>query len=181
MSLRIVLAAAVALVALAAIRPAAAQTAPPAVASPCADSLYQVLRGKGLEALTEREYEYFKQREKACVEYQQLRSLVDRPREAAATPRRDAPLATETYTQANTMSGVDVYIRNLSDVPVIVNSVEVYDCQNLRSNSCGLHHPKTRIQPRQSRRVLTIRFGNAERSNGYRYRYHVTAEATPEG
>lgn len=166
-----------ALAALVAVRPAAAQTTPPLVASPCADSLYQVLRGKSLDALTEREYDYFKQREKACVEYQQLRSLVDRPREAA--PRRDLALSTETYTQANTMSGVDVYIRNLSAVPIVVNSVEVYECQNLRTNSCGMHHPKTRIVPRQSRRVLTIRFGSADGRNGYRYRYHVTGE-TPE-
>lgn len=156
--------------------PAAAQEQP--AASPCADSLYQVLRGKALQELSEREYEYFMQREKACTEFQTLNRLVSEPKPAVPAPRPSGHRPTETFTRASTMgSGVDVYVRNVSDKPVIVNSVRVFDCVGLRDTSCGMHYPKTRLLPGQSRRVTTIRFREGQRTS-YRYEYHTsTAES----
>lgn len=153
--------------------PAAAQEQPSA--SPCADSLYQALRGKPLQDLSEREYEYFMQREKACTDFQTLNRLVNEPKTApAARPSSGRP-ETETFTRASSLDrGVDVYVRNVSDRPVIVNSVRVYDCVGLRDTSCGMHYPKARLLPGQSRRVLSIRFREGERSS-YRYTYHTSA------
>lgn len=178
MRLRLLLAAVVALSA-PALAPgaAAAQTVAPAVATPCADSLYLSLRGKALDALSEREYEYFMQRERACVEHQRLMGMVNQPRPTAAAAQRPAPLATEAFTRPSTRDGVDVFVRNLSDRPIIVNSVEVYECRNLAATVCGTHQPKMRILPRQARRVLTIRYGSPDDASSYRYRYHVTSES----
>jgi hypothetical protein len=151
--------------------PAAAQQQP--AASPCADSLYQSLRAKPLQDLSEREYEYFMQREKACTDYQTLNRPVNAPPPAAPAPDRSRRSPTETYTQASTLGGgVDVYVRNVSDRPVIVNSVRVFDCVGIRDNSCTMHYPKARIHPGQSRRVLTIRYREGERTS-YRYEYHT--------
>ncbi|HEX2189606.1 MAG TPA: hypothetical protein VHG51_11940 [Longimicrobiaceae bacterium] len=153
--------------------PAAAQQ-PPA-ASPCADSLYQVLRARPLVDLSEREYEYFMQREKACTDYQTLNRLVDRSGAAAPAPAPSGRPATETFTRGNSMGrGVDVYVRNLSDRAIIVNSVRVYDCQGIRDTSCGMHYPKAKLLPGQSRRVLTIRFREDEAAR-YRYEYNTSS------
>ncbi|HEU0016581.1 MAG TPA: hypothetical protein VFQ45_23065 [Longimicrobium sp.] len=154
--------------------PARAQDAPPAQ-NPCADSLYQSLKGKPLDALSEREYQYFIGRDKACTDYQRLAALVDRPANAAP-PQRDLRLQTDSRTQASTFGeGVDVYIRNDSPVPIIVNSVRVFDCENIRHSSCATHHPQTRIPPNQERRVLTIRYQpESNMPSRYRLEYLVS-------
>lgn len=155
----------------------AAQAVP---ASPCADSLYQALRTKPLNDLTEREYEYFKQREKTCTEFQRLAALANRPANAPAPPRRE-PISTEAFTRAaGTGNAVDVFVRNNSEVPIIVNSVRVFDCRNVRDTSCTMHYPKTRIRPNETRRVITIRFDSGLDGNSYRYEYHTSA-AEEEG
>ncbi len=143
-------------------------------ASPCADSLYQVLRARPLQELSEREYEFFMQREKSCTDYQTLNRLVHAPAPVNAAPPR--PLETDTYTQGSAVGGgADVYVRNLSDRPIIVNSVRVYECTGLRQGSCGMHYPKTKVLPGQARRVLTIRFQAANGNSRYRYEYHTSA------
>jgi hypothetical protein len=150
--------------------PAAAQ---PPVTSPCADSLYQVLRGKPLQDLSEREYAYFMQREKACTEYQQLNALVNRP--ANAAPRtNDRPLTSETRSQGSPHGGADIFVRNTSDRPLIVNSINIYDCVNLRAGACGMQYPKMVIQPGQERRVYTIRYGSESLRSSYRYNYNIS-------
>lgn len=73
---------------------------------------------------------------------------------------------------------MDIYVRNTSDRPIIVNSIRVTDCQNVRQTSCGLHTPKVLIQPGQERRVYTIRFSSENQPTSYRYSYH-TSVATP--
>lgn len=155
--------------------PARAQDAPP-VQNPCADSLYQSLKGKALNQLTEREYQYFIARERACTDYLRLAALVDRPAGAPPAPRGER-LHTSSRTQVSTFGeGVDVYIRNDSPVPIIVNSVRVYDCENIRHSSCATHHPKTRIPPNQERRVLTIRYQpESNMPSTYRLEYLVSA------
>lgn len=151
---------------------AAAQAAP---ASPCADSLYAALRAKPLQELSEREYQYFMQREKACTDYQTLNRLVNEPPAARAPAPSRAP-ETETYTRESSFgAGADVYVRNISSKPIIVNSVRVYECQGVRDTSCGMHYPKAKLHPGQSRRVLTIRFIGESQRAGYRYTYHVSA------
>lgn len=39
--------------------------------NPCTDERYQELRDKAIEDMSEREYQYFLQRDRACTEYQQ--------------------------------------------------------------------------------------------------------------
>lgn len=154
--------------------PSLAQDVP---ASPCADSLYQALRSKPLEGLSEREYEYFMQREKACTDHQRLTALVTQP--GSPAPRQsERPLASETRTRDNSNNGVDVYVRNTSDRPIIVNSLRVSECQNVRLTSCGIHFPKMLIQPGSERRVYTIRFVSENQPTSYRYNYHIS-EVTP--
>lgn len=149
-------------------RPAGDDAAQPWISkppqSPCADSLYQALR--------EREYEYFKQREKACTEFQQLSAIVDRTARGEPPPAARV-LRSETRSQENSMRGVDIFVRNTSAEPIIVNSVRVTECENLRMGSCGMHYPKTVIPPGQERRVITIRYASDDRRSGYRYTYHI--------
>jgi hypothetical protein len=58
-------------------------TQPP---SPCTDSLYVVLKARPLDSLSDREYRYLIERDKACAEYQQsgipvaARLVVEHPR-----------------------------------------------------------------------------------------------------
>lgn len=148
----------------------------PVAANPCADSLYQVLRGKALDKLSDREYEYFMQREKACTDHMRLAALMS-PQPTAGPRPSSRPISSSARSQANTMGGVDIFVRNTSDRPLIVNSVNITDCQGIRQTSCGMHSPKMRIQPGQERRVFTIR--TSSESNSYRYSYHVS-EAEPE-
>ncbi len=162
----------VAVAALAAASPAAAQNAP-APQNPCADSLYQVLRQKPLNDLTDREYEYFQLREKACMDYQRFSALANQPQAA----RRETPvrLEIEPSTRLSTSGrGADIFIRNNSTVPIVVNSIRLYDCQNLIT-VCGMHYPKVRIAPRQQRRVLTLSYGSDGVPSSYRYEYSVSA------
>lgn len=145
---------------------------------PCADSLYQALRSKTLNELSEREYAYFMQREKSCTDYQMLARLANQPKPTAPVVERRA--STEAYTQGSALGGgADVFVRNTGDQPIIVNSVRVYDCENIRGDSCGMHYPKTKIAPGQSRRIMTIRYNSSEQRTRYRYQYH-TSVAAPE-
>jgi hypothetical protein len=144
--------------------------------SPCADSLYQSLRTKALNELSEREYQYFMQREKSCTEYQTLARLVNQPK--ASAPVTERRPTTEAYTQGSSHGGgADVYIRNTGDQPIIVNSIRVYDCENIRVTSCGTHYPKTKLFPGDSRRVLTIRYDAENLRTRYRYQYHTSVVA----
>jgi hypothetical protein len=145
---------------------AAAQT----VESPCADSLYQALSAKPLDDMSEREYEYFRVRERACLEHQARAALVNQPR--ATRPDRRPEL--EASTRPNPHGGADIHLRNASDFPVIVNSVRVYNCVNIRPVSCAVHYPRIRLAPGQSRRVLTVRYGSLQERSSYRYEYHST-------
>jgi hypothetical protein len=55
---------------------------------PCADPLYQQLRKKDLNAMTEREWTFFQERDRACLEHQ-LKTQEQTP--AARTPMTPAP------------------------------------------------------------------------------------------
>jgi hypothetical protein len=144
--------------------------------SPCADSLYQSLRSKALNELSEREYQYFMQREKSCTDYQMLTRLANQPKPSA--PVADRRPSTEAYTQGSALGGgADVFVRNTGDRPIIVNSIRVYDCENIRATSCGMHYPKTKLAPGESRRVLTIRYNSPDQRANYRYQYHTSVAA----
>lgn len=64
-------------------RPARVRTAPAEKSrvalgpSPCADSLYVALKARPIDSLSDREYRYMMERDRACMEYQ---------RTASATP-----------------------------------------------------------------------------------------------
>jgi hypothetical protein len=146
----------------------------PASGALCTDSLYQVLRARELSALPEREYQYFVERDRACVQAQAVRALADAPSlaPAAAPPRGPR---TETRTQERPMGyGADVFVTNRSQETILVNTLRVFECENVRRRSCGLHHPRARILPGQERRVLTIRVVSSELRSRYRYEYDVT-------
>lgn len=153
-------------------RPAAAQNGAAPPRNPCADSLYQALRARPLDALSEREYAYFQQREKACTDFQRFSALANQTPQAQRASRR--PLDTEATTrQAALGNAADVFVRNNSDRPIIVNSIRLYDCQNLMT-ICGMHYPKVRIAPNQQRRVFTIRYGSEGAPSSYRFEYSVS-------
>jgi hypothetical protein len=65
--------------------PVDADSPPSLGATPCADSLYVVLRSKPLDAMSEREYEYFTRKDAECDAYR-----------LAAASRQDAAVATGT-------------------------------------------------------------------------------------
>lgn len=44
--------------------------------SPCSDSLYVALQDKPLDSMTDREYAYFVEKDRACGEYQRTRAEV---------------------------------------------------------------------------------------------------------
>jgi hypothetical protein len=145
--------------------------------SPCADSLYQALRTKALNELSDREYAYFMQREKACTDYEKFRTLVDRPK-GALPERSSEPPRTEPSTRESALGGgAEIYVRNLSDRPIIVNSVRVFDCRNIREGSRGIHYPKAKLRPGEERRIYSIRFTGPGLETSYRYEYSVSEAA----
>lgn len=76
---------------------AGAQEAPRDTAStnPCADSQYTALRGKALDQMSEREYAYFLQRDRACTEHQRTITATAPARQAVE--KSDTALAASLF------------------------------------------------------------------------------------
>jgi hypothetical protein len=154
---------------------ASAQTPPPN--NPCADSLYQALRRVPLDSLSDRQYDYFTQRERTCTEWQRLRALAEAPEGVHRAPTSTSLRgAIETFTRP-VRGGAEIHFRNTSDQPIMVTSIRLSDCSNL-ATSCGMHPLNIRLAPGQSRRGLLIRFGSDNFESNYRYEYR-TASVEP--
>jgi hypothetical protein len=92
---------------------------------------------------------------------------------ANAAPRpRDVRIETDEYTQAMQNDlGSEIFIRNRGNVPIIVTSVTLMSCVNIRE-VCGTSHPRTRINPGDARRVMRVRYHDGM-NGSFRYTYRV--------
>lgn len=75
-------------------------TANVVTSDPCLDPRYVELRTKELEDMTEREYEYFRQRDASCVEYRRQQELTGQQAAAANRAANSIDRATSVYTFA---------------------------------------------------------------------------------
>ena len=67
-----------------------------------------------------------------------------------------------------------VYVTNGSTVPIVVTSVRLYDCDNIR-NRCEVVRMRVPVGPGHRELIVTVNPENPERA--YSYRYSWTWEA----
>lgn len=61
-----------------------------------------------------------------------------------------------TERERNEAAGMEaVFIDNRSDEAIVIQTVKLTDCQNLRT-TCGVHKPKTRVGPKERKVVLRV-------------------------
>ena len=65
--------------------------------SPCVDSLYLALGSEPLDDMSEREYEYFIQKDAACAEYQRAEMLTRKTQQTSTKARETAERAINAY------------------------------------------------------------------------------------
>lgn len=157
------------LIALAPALLAACASAGPRVANnPCDDPRYRALKAQPVDSLSEREYAQLQEAETACGEVTRLLAATaggDRPREA----RVDS----EAYTQAmQNAQGSEIYVRNLGNVPLVVTSVTLTSCVGIQ-DPCGTTHPRTQVNPGDTRRVMRVRYREAAWNASFQYSYRV--------
>jgi hypothetical protein len=152
--------------------PARAQEESPAAGDPCADSTYQALKARDAATLSDAEKQDLALRDLSCQAGGTVVIGRSPPFRASQFRMRRAP---------TTMGeGVDLYVFNLSTVPIIVESIRVYDCDEVRQVSCATHRPRTLIPPNQEKRVITIRYREGrERPARYEIDTRVTAVVEP--
>ena len=112
---------------------ACATAAGPRVANnPCEDAQYRA--PQPVDSLSEREYRQLQEDDAAC---QRVTALLAA---AADAPRRpEVRLDTEAYTQAmQNELGSEIFIRNTSNVPILVTSVTLTSC-------VGIREPRARV------------------------------------
>lgn len=51
-----------------------------------------------------------------------------------------------------------IYVDNRSDEPIVVRTIKLVDCQNLRTR-CGVHKLKARVGPKERKAVLRVPAG----------------------
>jgi hypothetical protein len=66
-----------------------------------------------------------------------------------------------------------VYLRNTSNEPIQVTSYEIYDCQNLRGNVCGVHAPGPVIKPGKTVELVVVSQSFRYEAWSFRYRFHT--------
>ena len=66
-----------------------------------------------------------------------------------------------------------VYLRNTANEPVQVQSYEIFDCQNLRGNVCGVHAPGPVIQPGKTVELVVVSQSYQYAAWSFKYRFNV--------
>ncbi len=130
------------------------------VNDPCVDSAYLALKARPVDSLSEREFQLLRDHERLCLEVHQLTTGASGAQRTTLDPHLLRP-----STKPGVMPGTsDIVIENDSDVPVIITSVRLYDCLNIRT-ACTLSYPRVRIGPGQSQRVATVHAMEGEPSS----------------
>ncbi len=156
---------------------AAPASGPRVANNPCDDPAYRALKAQPVDSLSQREFQQMQQGDAACAQVTAVLA-------AAATsdaPRGPEPrIDTDAWTQAMANeSGQEIYIRNKSNVPILVTEVELNSCMNL-ADPCGSRYPRVRINVGDVRRVLRVRYGNSGHVvSSFQYSYRVEP-ADPE-
>lgn len=86
---------------------------PFATNDPCVDSLYRSLKKRDLKELTEREYQYLLERDRACTEFQRTVASTEPQVRAAQSAERMERKATNWFTVAmviSALSGIVAYL-----------------------------------------------------------------------
>jgi hypothetical protein len=67
--------------------------------------------------------------------------------------------------------GYTVYVRNESSVPINVTGLQLYDCENIKSE-CGPGMPlKIRVDPGRQQNIFIVRIENTTRASHFRFHY----------
>ena len=69
--------------------------------------------------------------------------------------------------------GFALYFRNVSNLPVRISSLTLYECLNI-TGDCNAIDPGILLQPGEVRRARTIEPADARKPFSYRYRYQWT-------
>lgn len=149
---------------------AACATAGPQVAhDPCQDPAYRALKAQPVDSLSEREFKQLQQGDAACAQVQAVLAAT-----ANDAPRpREVRMETDAYTQSMQNDvGMEIFIRNRGNVPIMVTSVTLTSCVNIR-DFCGTTHPRVRINPGDARRVMRVRYREDGPHGTFQYTYRV--------
>lgn len=141
---------------------------PRVVNNPCDEPSYRALKARSVDSLSKREYEQLQRGDAACANIQLLAAST------SAESRRPPPrLDTDAYTQAmQSELGYEIFIRNKSNVPIIVTSVTLTGCVAVR-DVCGTQYPRTRINPGDVRRVMRVHYQAESVRASFQYTYRV--------
>ncbi len=94
-----------------------------------------------------------------------------------AAPRGPAARENERVTgwmeDMTLVSGKELYLRNNTDRTLVINSVALYQCQNVRGG-CGQWDPDVTLEPHEWSRVGTVRPETATRAYYFRWRFGFT-------
>jgi hypothetical protein len=147
----------------------ATPAAGPRVANnPCDDPQYRALKAQPVDSLSQREYQALQEGDAACAEITRILAS-----SSGAAPRREERIDTDAYTQAmRNDEGSEIYVRNLSSVPIIVTSVTLTSCVNL-ADPCNTQYVRVRIPIGDARRVLRVRYRVGGISSRFLYSYQV--------
>ncbi len=143
--------------------------APRVVNDPCQDSAYLAMKARPVDSLSEREFQLLRDHQRLCLEVRQLTTLPAGAQHATIDPHQLIP---------STKPGIgpgtsDIFIENVSNVPVIITALRLYDCTNIRT-ACTVSYPRARIGPGQIQRILTVHaFPDGASSFRYEYQYEV--------
>jgi hypothetical protein len=148
---------------------AAPATGPRVANNPCNDPAHRALKAQPVDSLSTREYEQMQAGDAACAEVTRL--LAANANDNANRP--PARLETDGYLQAlQSGEGSEVFIRNRSNVPIIVTEVTLTNCIAI-ADPCSTYNPRTRINPGDSRRVLRVRYQTGTMTSSFRWSWRV--------
>ncbi len=144
------------------------QAGPQLVNSPCTDSQYLALKARPVDSLSEREYQFLRDRAQACLEVQKATAV-------KATPARPTsafdPHQMESFSKSGAFPNTDdIYVRNNSNVTIVVVELRLLDCVNM-ATVCGTSYPRVTVGPGQTQRVMTVhRIPDAASSFSFTFR-----------
>ena len=71
--------------------------------------------------------------------------------------------------------GQTIYFWNNTDAPVVVETVELYDCVNVGRSACQYFRPELVLPPRAVSEFITLLPADPDRGHRFAYRYNFRA------
>lgn len=67
--------------------------------------------------------------------------------------------------------GYTVYVTNDSSVPITVTGLQLYDCENIKSECGPAIEIKVHVEPGRQQNIYTVRIENTTRASHFRFHY----------